>query len=139
MKVNGKVRILGCIHGLDSSTPTNPERVCHLPCQWRVDSVKNNNCFWKLVDNLAEKGEGLTLRQIGDILNTTHETVRNTEASAMKKLRQLSQSMDSFSDEDFEGIAYNVRDVKKKQTESAQRILSKLSIDFFGESDESKE
>lgn len=139
MNSSGKVRIRGCIHGLDSDTPTNPERVCHLPCQWRVNSVRDNSCFWKLVDRLAQKGEGLTLREIGSILNTTHETVRNTEASAMRKLRTLSESMDSFSDEDFEDIDYDVRDMKKKQTESAQRIIDMLSIDFFGEKDESDE
>lgn len=133
-----KIRVIGCIHGLDSDNPKNPTRQCHLPCQWRINMPSNNNCSWMLFDFLAGKGQGLTLREIGAILNTTHETVRNTEASAISKILKKTRSEDELSDANLENENYTIRRTKDESSGESRKIIDIILLEFFnGDNNES--
>ena len=121
------IRVYGCVLGLDSDDPKLPKRICHNPCQWRVNHRKSNNCSWVLFDILFLKKESLTLREIGTILGTTHETVRHAEISALRKLRLIADNMEKFSEFDFKTIDADSRSSKQEQSEKDREIIELLS------------
>ena len=94
---NKHIRVRGCIHGLDQEDPKMPTVACQIPCVWRVRSRKNFNCAWKVFS----QQKAYTLREVGDILGTTHESVRNIEKAAIEKISRSFPEENNIEDVEF--------------------------------------
>lgn len=121
-----KVRVRGCIHGLDSDKPKNPKRICRVPCDWRINSTDHMNCAWSLFDYLAKSGKTLNLRAVGAIMGTTHETVRNIEISASAKIRKGRESRDDVCDINMRHTSFKERVVGDEPSEEEAEIIRQI-------------
>lgn len=91
---NKNIRVRGCIHGLDQKDPELPKNICRIECVWRVNAPEDFNCAWKVFS----KQKAHTLREIGIITGTTHESIRNIEKNAIQKILSVCKEESDFYD-----------------------------------------
>lgn len=88
MKEVSIIRVIGCPLGLDQASPTMPIKSCQHPCQWRIRHEPSHNCLWELTYKNSVDGNSFTLRETGDMIGVTHESVRHIEMRAMRRLKE---------------------------------------------------
>jgi len=119
-----KIKVIGCPNGMDSNDPKTTSKICYTPCEWRINSKKHFNCSWVLFEYLAREEKSLTLREVGEMLGTTHETVRSIERIAMEKMSKATVDKDGFFDYENDDD-YMMRSAKK-HSKNEISMLEKL-------------
>lgn len=125
MGAKHRIKIIGCPYGLDKEEPELPDVPCSYPCDWRVNSEEFMNCAWVVFDDGPDKIK-ISLREMGKMLDMTHESVRSILEEAKNKLPKTEEEMEKL----FGKVKNSdIRRTSNKKVNGKLKLLKKLLED----------